>query len=107
MLIKYVFQNFRSFKGKTQLDMGAGPQRTLMKPHPPKWTAYSSVVYMVQTQAENPILYVLGSDARSSCKALLRLRLRFNNLELYPLPQFDRTMLFEGSYKQDSHFLYS
>ena len=29
MLIKYRFQNFRSFKGNAQLDMKAGAQRTL------------------------------------------------------------------------------
>jgi len=29
MLIKYVFQNFRSFKGKSELSMKAGRQRTL------------------------------------------------------------------------------
>lgn len=114
MLIKYVFQNFRSFKGKTQLDMGAGPQRTLdenlirqngLRILP------SAVIYGANASGKSNIIMSLALMREIVLQGSLEASSPdLNNLELYPFAHSsDRNpMLFEVEFiNQDSHFLYS
>lgn len=114
MLIKYVFQNFRSFKGKTQLDMGAGPQRTLdenlirqngLRILP------SAVIYGANASGKSNIIMSLALMREIVLQGSLEASSPdLNNLELYPFAHSsDRNpMLFEVEFiNEDSHFLYS
>ena len=58
MLIKYVFQNFRSFNSKTEFNMEAGTQRTLDENliRENGLRILPSAVIMAQTLAESLIL---------------------------------------------------
>jgi len=114
MLIKYVFQNFRSFKGKSELSMKAGRQRTLdenlirengLRILP------SAVIYGANASGKSNIIMslalmreivLLGSVGTSHPY--------LNNFELYPFVHSieQSPMLFEIEFiNQGVHFLYS
>ncbi len=114
MLIKYVFQNFRSFKGKTQLNMKAGAQRTLnenlicengLRILP------SAVIYGANASGKSNIIMSLALMREIVLQGSLEASSPdLNNLELYPfahsLEQYP--MLFEVEFTNEgAYFLYS
>jgi len=114
MLIKYVFQNFRSFKSKTQLNMGAGPQRTLdenlirengLRILP------SAVIYGANASGKSNIIMSLALMREIVLQGSLEASSPdLNNLELYPFAHSPKQnpMLFEVEFSNEgSHFLYS
>lgn len=114
MLIKYVFENFRSFKGKTQLNMGAGAQRTLdenlirengLRILP------SAVIYGANASGKSNIIMSLALMREIVLQGSLETSSPdLNNLELYPFAHSSEQnpMLFEVEFTNEgSHFLYS
>ncbi|ADY55485.1 abortive infection protein, putative [Syntrophobotulus glycolicus DSM 8271] len=114
MLIKYVFQNFRSFKGKTQLEMRAGAQRTLdenlirengLRILP------SAVIYGANASGKSNIMMSLALMREIVLQGSLEASSSdLNNLELYPFAHDSEQnpMLFEVEFTNEgSHFLYS
>lgn len=114
MLIKYVFQNFRSFKGKTQLSMEAGTQRTLdenlirennLRILP------SAVIYGANASGKSNIIMSLALMREIVLQGSLEaLSPDLNNMELYPFAHSSeqKPMLFEVEFtNEESRFLYS
>lgn len=114
MLIKYEFQNFRSFKGKTQLNMEAGTQRTLdenlirennLRILP------SAVIYGANASGKSNIIMSLALMSEIVLQGSLEaLSPDLNNMELYPFAHSSeqKPMLFEVEFtNEDSRFLYS
>ena len=113
MLIKYVFQNFRSFKNKTQLNMTAGRQSTLDENLIRKNNLRilpSSVIYGANASGKSNIIMSLALMREIVLKGSLKaLSPDLNNLELYPFAHSSeqKPMLFELEFiNKDSHFIY-
>jgi AAA15 family ATPase/GTPase len=114
MLIKYVFQNFRSFKGKIQLNMGAGTQRTLdenLIRESGLRILPSAVIYGANASGKSNIIMSLALMREIVLQGSLEASsLDLNNLELYPFAHSSEQnpMLFEVEFTNEgSHFLYS
>lgn len=114
MLINYKFQNFRSFKGKSQLDMKAGVQRT-----------YDENLIKEAGLRILPSAVIYGANASGKSNMIMSLALmreivlqgsleapspNLSNLELYPFAHSSgqEPMLFQVEFTNEgSHFLYS
>ncbi|HYE81303.1 MAG TPA: ATP-binding protein [Clostridia bacterium] len=114
MLVKYVFQNFRSFKNRTQLNMEAGAQRTMdenLIREKGLRILPSAVIYGANASGKSNIIMsmalmreiVLQGSLEASSPDL-------NNLELYPFAHSleQSPILFEVEFtNKGSHFIYS
>ena len=114
MLIKYVFQNFRSFNSKTEFNMEAGTQRTLdenlirengLRILP------SAVIYGANASGKSNIIMSLAIMREIIMQGSLEaMSPDLNNLELYPFAHSleQKPMLFEVEFTNGGfHFLYS
>lgn len=114
MLISYKFQNFRSFKGKTQMNMEAGTQRTLdenlirengLRILP------SAVIYGANASGKSNIIMSLALMREIVLQGSLEASSPdLSNMELYPFAHGSeqKPMLFEVEFTNEgSRFLYS
>jgi len=114
MLIKYKFQNFRSFKGNTQLNMEAGTQRTmdenLIRENGLRILP-SAVIYGANASGKSNIIMSLAIMREIVLQGSLESPSPdLHNLEFYPFTHsLERSpMLFEVEFTHGgSHFLYS
>lgn len=114
MLIKYGFQNFRSFKDKTQLSMEAGTQRTLDENLIRKNNLRilpSAVIYGANASGKSNIIMSLALMREIVLQGSLEtLSSDLNNVELYPFAHSSeqKPMLFEVEFtNENSRILYS
>lgn len=114
MLIKYKFQNFRSFKGKTYLSMKAGTQRTLDENLIRKNNLRilpTAVIYGANASGKSNIIMSLALMREIVLQGSLEaLAPDLNNMELYPFAHSSeqKPMLFEAEFtNEDFRFLYS
>lgn len=114
MLINYKFQNFRSFKGKTQLNMEAGPQRTLDENLIRKnglRILPSSVIYGANASGKSNIIMSLALMREIVMQGSLETSSPdLSNMELYPFAHTSEhnPMLFEVEFVNEGNsFRYS
>ncbi|WHH60024.1 ATP-binding protein [Petroclostridium sp. X23] len=114
MLINYVFENFRSFKSKTKLNMEAGAQRTLdenLIRENKLRILPSAVIYGANASGKSNIIMSLAIMREIVLQGSLEaFSSDLNNLELYPFAHSSeqKPMLFEIEFtNEESRFLYS